>query len=132
MYRTKNFLKNMRQGKQQQLIFLFAWLFVVPTCVEGLISNSWKENLFGGKPPQEQLTSKQEGALLLQELNLTSNTEPKRFSVEPKALPDILAASIPVRTSTFIACRYIICCETVYIPYSLSAHASQLIFEHML
>jgi hypothetical protein len=94
----------MRQGKQQHLVFLFAWLFVVPTCVEGLMSNSWKETLFGGKPPpKEQLTSKQEGALLLQELNLTSSTEPKRFSVEPKALPDILTASIPVRTSTFIA-----------------------------
>ena len=45
------------------------------------------------KPP----TPEEEAANLLKQLNLTSNTEPRIFAIDYKAIPDIIGASIPVR-----------------------------------
>jgi hypothetical protein len=60
---------------------------------------SWQETLqkLSGKAVPEP-PSKQQRELALEQLNLTANTEPRRFAVASlQVLPDLLTASIPVR-----------------------------------
>jgi hypothetical protein len=60
---------------------------------------SWQETWqkLSGKAVPE-LPSKQQRELVIEQLNLTANTEPRRFAVASlQVLPDLFTASIPVR-----------------------------------
>jgi len=61
------------------------------------LAGKWQEVLskVSGKPPRAP-TPEEQRDMVLQRLNLTSSIEPKRFSVEPSAIPAILGTTIPV------------------------------------
>ena len=89
------------------MLKMMRWLALALTIPSFLLSEShgfvvvYKSNWFGiGNNNDKQAStspSKQDGDMLLQQLNLTSSIEPKTFAVaSPSAVPNLLLASIPV------------------------------------
>ena len=89
------------------MLKMMRWLALALTIPSFLLSEShgfvvvYKSNWFGiGNNNDKQAStspSKQDGDMLLQQLNLTSSIEPKTFAVaSPSAVPNLLFASIPV------------------------------------
>jgi hypothetical protein len=74
-------------------------IFAIPEALSKIIPSSILPSSITQEEEDELLANnnKQRGELVLQRLNLTSNTEPRTFSIEPSAFLNILSASIPVR-----------------------------------
>ena len=64
------------------------------------------KNPFSKATQGAEILEEDSGELVLSNLGLKSNTEPKKFEVDPKRALDIASATLPVRQLFFVTKRF--------------------------